>query len=256
MPRFPELERNRLFPNFGRLYAKARGWRRLALRFFPLHAMSASARELKVARLAPLRARVRRKFRGRRGLLVNLGAGPQGKPGWINVDTERERGVNCLFDCRKELPFPDLSVRAIFCEHFLEHLDYTEEVPCFLSECRRVLEPGGVMRIIVPDAGRYLRAYCEEGWASMEAMRSLGPDRADTDLGGRYETKMELVNEVFRQGNDHKFAYDFETLALQLELSGFTRIARQAFGQSAMEGLALDQERRESESLYVEAIKA
>ncbi len=62
-------------------------------------------------------------------LLVNLGAGNKGKPGWVNVDSYPFTGINCVYDCRKHLPFPDESVKGIFCEHFFEHIDYTEEVP-------------------------------------------------------------------------------------------------------------------------------
>jgi len=106
--------------------------------------------------------------------LVNLGCGLSGKIGWVNVDIIKFPNVNCIYDCRKSLPFPENSVKSIFCEHFIEHLDYKEEVP-FLTECYRVLRVGGVIRIIVPDAEKYLRVYCEKGWGYLSKIHRLDP---------------------------------------------------------------------------------
>jgi predicted SAM-dependent methyltransferase len=99
--------------------------------------------------------------------MVNIGAGPAGKAGWVNLDGFRATGINCLCDARRRLPFPDGSVRGIFTEHFVEHLDYTEEVPDFISECYRALEPGGAIRIIFPDIEMYLKAYTAGGWEEL-----------------------------------------------------------------------------------------
>jgi hypothetical protein len=66
---------------------------------------------------------------------------------------------------------------------------------------------------------------------------------------------MEVVNFVFRQGNDHKYAYDAETLMRLLRDAGFPRIERQAFGRSLLPEICLDQPMRAAESLYVEAVK-
>lgn len=194
-------------------------------------------------------------FRGKRELLVNVGAGDAGHAGWVNVDRAPAPGVNCIYDARKRLPFEDNSVRGIFTEHFFEHIDYEEEVPPFLAECHRVLRPGGVIRIIVPDAESYIRAYVAGGWDQIAAIRPLVSDHADVHFPVRYNTRMELINVVFRQWEEHKFAYDFETLAFILGRARFRNIRRQNFGQSIAPEICLDLERRASESLYVEAMK-
>jgi predicted SAM-dependent methyltransferase len=199
---------------------------------------------------------VHTRYRNATGLLLNLGCGHKGRPGWVNVDSSGFPGVDVVFDCRKRLPFPDCSAQGIFTEHFVEHLDYTEEVPCFLAECHRVLSPGGVLRIIVPDAEQYLRAYVEDGWDRAVQLRRLDEAHVDPGFGCRYHTKMELVNMVFRQNGEHRFAYDFETLSVVLKTSGFATALRQAFNQSIMSELCIDTERRATESLYVEAVKA
>ena len=196
-----------------------------------------------------------RRFRDAKDLLVNVGPGAHGLAGWINVDVCKAPLVNCIYDCRKSLPFPDGSVRGIFCEHFFEHIDYTEEVPYFLSECHRVLKKDGVLRLILPDAEKYLRAYCNGGWEELERIRSLAPGRMDAHTQCRYNTPMELINVVFRQGQQHKFAYDFETLSFLLHRYGFSEVVREDYGSSLMPELILDQASRASESIYVDARK-
>jgi len=83
----------------------------------------------------------------------------------------------------------------------------------------------------------------------------LGPGRADAYFGSHYNTKMELVNVVFRQYFEHKFSWDYETMQFALRRYGFSVIYRQGFGQSVQDGLAIDKPERASESLYVEAVK-
>src|SRR5258708_4326491 len=150
----PALE---IYPNFQQRLSGKTGLERLlmmALPFIPRHAYHPFLSEVRVAvrRLVSRPSRVRRSYRDRRDLQVNIGPGLFAKAGWVNVDIFNFPGVNCIYDCRKKLPFADGSVRCIFAEHFFEHIDYTEETPFFLTECHRVLQPGGVIRIIVPDA--------------------------------------------------------------------------------------------------------
>ena len=61
-------------------------------------------------------------------------------------------------DLRTPLPFPDNYADAIYCSHFLEHLD-VKKVDEFLSECLRCLKPGGVLRVVVPDFERMAKDY-------------------------------------------------------------------------------------------------
>lgn len=188
-------------------------------------------------------------------LLVNLGAGSSGKLGWCNVDIIPLPHVTCVYDIRRRLPFPAESVRGIFCEHFFEHLDYFEEAPLFLQECYRVLQPGGVIRLIVPDGEAYLRAYNTDGWAQVAKLRGMDGHKVDPYYQLTYSTKMELINAVFRQTHEHKFLYDYETLKFGLQRARFVQIQRQNFGITSVPELAIDTPERRIESLYVEAAK-
>ena len=61
-------------------------------------------------------------------------------------------------DLRKPLPLTDGSASVVYSEHFLEHLG-ADDARRFLAECRRVLRPGGLCHVVVPDAGRHVREY-------------------------------------------------------------------------------------------------
>ena len=197
-----------------------------------------------------------RNYAGKTDLLVNVGAGDSGKDGWINVDGADGVGVNCLADARNRLPFDDNSVRGIFSEHFFEHIDYVHDAPTFLRECFRTLQPGGVLRLIVPDLERYFRAYAESDWTAFARIRPLdGDHRADHHYGWTYNTQMELINFVLRQGQQHKFAYDFATMEFLMKKCGFATVIRQEYGRSVMPELCIDTPIRATESLYVEAVK-
>jgi predicted SAM-dependent methyltransferase len=231
------------------------GIRRLVLDAIPKPLLKQIDFELHML-LVRLRARkAARAYLGKTDLLVNVGAGDEGRNGWINVDGYQAKGITLCCDARKYLPFPDKSVKGIFSEHFFEHLDYTEEAPGFLAEAHRVLKEGGVLRLIVPDAERYLKAYVQGDWQDFAAIRPLDAEFKDPHAGVRYNTKMELINMVFRQAQEHKFAYDFETLSLLLQRNGFQDVTKQEFGKCLDPEICLDLEVRAPESLYVDAVK-
>jgi predicted SAM-dependent methyltransferase len=190
------------------------------------------------------------------GCRVNIGCGNRPTPGWINLELRRSSEVY-FWDCRRGLPFSNGAVAAIYAEHAFEHFDPDEDGRLFLRECLRCLQTGGVLRIVVPDAGAYLRAYgCS--WDELAAMRRLQAESEgwrDPWLGDTYLTRMQLINAVFHQHGEHKYAYDEETLVLFLHQAGFSRVIPQRFGVSIDGRMAPDWGARSSESLYVEAVK-
>lgn len=198
----------------------------------------------------------KRKVLGLRNCRVNVGCGGSPTPGWVNLDVFSSDQVS-FWDCRRGLPLAGDAAVAIYMEHAFEHLEVESQAKLFLRECLRCLRAGGVLRIVVPDAGAYLRAY-GGSWTDMQTLRSLerrGDGWYDPWLRCVYRTQMEVVNAVFRQGHEHKYAYDEETLVCLLKSAGFSRVVRQSFNVSLDPEMTKDSESRKSESLYVEAVK-
>jgi predicted SAM-dependent methyltransferase len=229
------------------------GWKhRVATGVFSRHFVQAVKNEAHVqaARLRCLTPTNRRRvsaLRESRGLALNLGAGFHQRDGWTPIDLMVDPPGGIRWDVRWGLPFQSASVRRIHCEHFFEHLRFPDEVMPALAESFRVLEPGGELRIIVPDAGRYIRAYAEGDASFFEAMRELGG--ATTP----FETDIEIVNQAFRMGGDHQFAWDWPVMRRRLEATGFEHVEETGYDPERF----IDQgdEWRRRESLYVVAYK-
>jgi predicted SAM-dependent methyltransferase len=195
-------------------------------------------------------ARISR-LRSLRDVSLNVGSGGRGLPDWVNLDASPNHAdIYCTHDLRRPLPFADGAVRRILAEHVMEHVDFYDDVPRILRDFHRVLAPGGVARIIVPDAGRYLQAYAG---ADQGPWRELGLDR-DRMPGGML-TPMEMINHVFHQGGEHLFGWDFPTMDLALRRAGFSQAVHQSYGVSVDPIVALDQPNHAPYSLYVDAIK-
>jgi predicted SAM-dependent methyltransferase len=176
---------------------------------------------------------------------MNLGSGPRGltSTNWVNVDGYKDTNVTYCMDFNRKFPFPDNYFEGIFCEHVLEHFTI-ENGQRLLRECYRVLQPGGCLRIIVPDGEKIMEAYFNTPEDLLER-RSVDSSCA-----------MEAVNSYFRQRYEHAIAYDGELLKYQFSLAGFTQISRVSFGKGKVSGdVIIDEEKYEWESFYMEAIK-
>lgn len=63
-------------------------------------------------------------------------------------------------DVVKGLPVADSSCQRLFCDQVLEHLAQ-EDALTALRECRRILAPGGVFRLFVPNLLAIAKTYTE-----------------------------------------------------------------------------------------------
>jgi len=195
-------------------------------------------------KVSPRQRRLLQKLRTERGLRVHIASGPAKKPGWVNVDGAAAADVQV--DLRRGLPFASGSVAMIFSEHFLDHLQFPDVVGRFLSECYRVLEPGGRLRLVMHDADRVAKAYVD---------RDEDFFRVAMECDGK---PLETMNLIFRFNGFHQFIYDFETVQQVLTRAGFGTVLRSTPGGSEIAELNLDslQRDRTIQSLYVEAIKS
>ncbi len=93
-----------------------------------------------------------------RSRLLNLGCGKRHHPAWTNVDF-KSAGLDVIaHDLSKGLPFSDESFEAVYHSHLLEHFS-KNYAPVFLKDCFRVLKPGGIIRVVVPDLESIVRLY-------------------------------------------------------------------------------------------------
>jgi hypothetical protein len=116
-------------------------------------------------------------------------------------------------------------VAAVFSSHLVEHLRY-DEAHRLMDEARRVLAPGGVCRVIVPDLTAMVRAYLEDAArpAAGKAEPSANALMDRLALGRRGTPPAPLALRWYRRLTDydsHKWMYDAESLLDLFRLSGF-----------------------------------
>ena len=192
---------------------------------------------------------------------LHIGSGPYNLDGWINLDVyPAQLSTNVLWG----LPFADGQCRYVFLSHLLEHLFYPTDANSLLEDIYRILQPGGVVRIVVPDIAQCIQAYQENDTAFFQQrIEHWG-------TGDGNATRLEHFLSYAGAGPDpawlfeaHKFGYDFETLQRALQRVGFKTIIRSNFMASTHEALRVDEHSQVASakhgeqyySLFVEAIK-
>ena len=149
-----------------------------------------------------------RRLRGQTRL--HLGCGTNILDGWANLDLNDGPGViRC--DLTRRLPVASSSVDLIFSEHFVEHISHAQ-ARVLIAECRRVLKPGGIIRISTPNLKALVREY------------SLGRVTEWTDVGWSPSSPCTLLNEGLRLWG-HQYVYDAGELTALLADAGFQNIA-------------------------------
>jgi predicted SAM-dependent methyltransferase len=215
--------------------------------------LEADALITKVANaIVPSRRAAFQRIRTATNLRANIACGPFPLPGFVNLDLfSRSHDDVLCYDCRRSLPFATNSVRAIRVEHFVEHLETREELPAFLRDCWRSLAYGGVLRVVVPDAQRFLEAYCRPDLTGFVELSF--PEPFPSDL----PTRMDIISHVFHQGHEHRWGYDFENLAHRLKQARFREITKTSFRHGVLDPTlaADDREVHAPYSLYIEALK-
>jgi predicted SAM-dependent methyltransferase len=174
---------------------------------------------------------------------LNWGCGTGPPAGWINCDIKDGPGIDVSCDIRDGLPLEDSSFDYIASIHALPELPYPDLEPS-LVELRRVLKPGGPLRLGLPDLDKAIRAYLDGN-----AGYFLIPDDDARSLGGK------LIVQMTWYGYS-KSMYTFDFAEELLYRAGFRRVVRCEYKQTASEHaeiVALDD--RERESLFVEAFK-
>ena len=210
---------------------------------------------------------------------INFGCGQSPTTGWINYDNSpaiplarrplltallrrlrviNQANLDFIAFCRshaigyadacRPLPHATGSVDAIYTSHMLEHL-FREDAETFLRECHRVLRPGGVLRLAVPDLALDVKQYLEHGDAD-QFLAGLEFDLAKPrGLGERL--RRALVG-----GRGHRWQYDRRSLATLAAECGFIDIEAILPGTTRIKDCGkLDLWERSSQGWYIEATR-
>lgn len=209
---------------------------------------------------------------------LNIGCGPTPTPGWVNYDnswsvrlagrpvlvrllaraglfTDAQRHLcevaaaeGIRYATAQSIPHGDGTVDVIYSSHMLEHLD-RREAGQFLTEAHRVLRPGGILRIAVPDLRMLVERYIADGDADRLVEASLLAAVHPTSVPAK-------LRYVLLGSRHHAWMYDARSLTALMEGAGFESVRSQDAGTTGIaEPGALDLAERADESIYVEARK-
>jgi predicted SAM-dependent methyltransferase len=212
------------------------------------------------------------------GPRLNLGCGPVQPIGWINIDGSNrarlagwlpwlDRSLQWLgvlpptefgphirvLNLFKPLPWAPNSVGGIYAGELWEHFEYAD-AERLTRDCHRVLRPGGVLRVTVPDAaqlwGKYMRLYEHE----MAKPRSERSAAALLELmASFFEDIATSPKWMLSWGHCHKWFFDQIQLIDMFERCGFREVERMRVGDSRIPGI--DSVQR-SDMLTVEGVKS
>jgi predicted SAM-dependent methyltransferase len=178
---------------------------------------------------------------GARRLQFGCGAFPA--EGWINANLTPGPGVDIECDIRTGLPLRSDSIQYIASMHAIVELPYLDVVPS-LRELHRVLEPGGVLRLGLPDLDRAIDAY-----RSGDPTYFSIPDDEMTSIDGKFVVQMTWYG-------TNLMMFTVDLACVLLERAGFRDVRRAAYGETTSpfsEIVALDN--RPKESFFIEAVK-
>jgi predicted SAM-dependent methyltransferase len=160
---------------------------------------------------------------------LQIGCGENVLEGWLNCDLNPKKDSVLRLDATKRFPFDDGQFDYVFSEHFIEHIDYPEGLK-MLSECRRVLKPGGKARITTPNMAFLIDLYRKDKseqqlryieWAT-KSFINYAPATRDVFV----------INNFFTCDWGHRFIYDQESLTELMQKAGFGNIRSFVLGGS------------------------
>ena len=135
--------------------------------------------------------------------LLHLGCGPISAPGYTNVDVKPFSHVHYVRNAFPLEIFKSEKFDLVYASHVLEHFSIPE-VPRVLNEWHRVLKPGGILRLGVPDFVTLIEIYKN----AKDIKEIQGPL-----MGGQTD-----------QYNFHKSVYDEKYLREILLAAGFREV--------------------------------
>ena len=150
-------------------------------------------------------------------------------------------------DATRYIPLPSASVEFVYSSHMLEHLDKAD-ARLFLAEVRRILKPGGMVRIAVPDIELIIRKYLANQDANVFV-------RTTNLSSSRPRTVLEKLRVLFVGNRSHLWMYDGRSLCSLLSECGFLQVDTVPAGTSRLpQPGTLDLHERSEETVYAEGV--
>ena len=164
---------------------------------------------------------------------LNIGCGPNAFNGWFNSNYYPQSAQIIHLDATEPFPFDNDIFDYVYSEHMIEHISWHEGL-FMLRECRRVLKPGGTIRIATPNLEVLIGLYSYNGDPLNERYIKWITDRY---LNGINVYKASFViNNAFRDWG-HQFLYDGELIEIAMQEAGFMNMHRCSPGESDDENL-------------------
>ena len=163
---------------------------------------------------------------------LQIGSGPTDVDGWLSTDVDPQSDHIVYLDATKRFPFDDNTFDYVFSEHMIEHISWPEGL-LMLNECRRVMKPGGTIRIATPDLEVIIGLYRRDGDPQNEKYIKW---ITDNFIYIHVYKPSFVINNAFRRWG-HQFLYDGELMEIAMQCAGFQHIQRYLPGESNDENL-------------------
>ncbi|MBI5401666.1 methyltransferase domain-containing protein [Candidatus Wolfebacteria bacterium] len=137
-----------------------------------------------------------------------------------------------IHDVRKKFLFENNCFSAVYSSHLLEHL-YLEEAKELLAECFRILEPGGVLRIVVPDFKTIIKEYDNlEKSNFSNAADIISKKIFIWESKPYHKNPIYKIYDAVNDFHSHKWMYDAESLIEYFKTAGFESAKEMKFLES------------------------
>ena len=136
---------------------------------------------------------------------LHIGSGERYLPGYTHIDIVKHPHIDYVADAKQLSFLESESVSEIYACHVLEHIKRFEVVDV-LREWHRVLMPGGIIRLAVPDFSSMVNEYMETH--TLEPLLGL------------------LYGGQNHEYNFHYQVFDYNRIFVLLTLVGFRNIQR------------------------------
>ncbi|NQT77516.1 MAG: methyltransferase domain-containing protein, partial [Bacteroidetes bacterium] len=196
---------------------------------------------------------------------LQIGCGNNAFDGWLNTDLTYKKDEIAYLDAGKRFLLEDETFQFIYSEHIFEHLNFRQGLN-MLRECYRILEPGGHLRLAIPDMDFLMALHNEPENPIHKEYIKWSTNRFIPDISNNFEEKEYLpafvINNFFRDWG-HQIVYNYDSLELILKKAGFSNITKEEVGKSKIKefdklekhGEIIPDEFNTLETLVVEAGK-